>query len=421
MRAQTQYNHAIPLAGIKDGMQANVKPQLLDLRCTLKDGQIHAQGVAELNTVVEEQASIPVLADVAGVDGLQTRREQVSVGEWKPVAQDTMHLHETISAPGAQHVLLTNASTLVTNVLLDEDSAYVRGALHLSIMYVDENGEYQTLLQQIPFEKDVPMAVDGRSCLQVAGHTNIREIDISIGHEQDALDVDAVLLMQANCLTQNQQEVLSDAYAPGGQIEVTSETVEQLSAVSYANKVCTFSETVRLPEGLPDAYRAVYAFARPTLLGLANDNGQLAVDGIFLTGIIYQTDEGTIVGFEEDIPFRCTMDAPYMSHADIELAMLEARVNGAGRSFNVTLMLEVHALLRELHITGVAMDVERVEPAARENGILIKFASAGDTFFDTGKSYGVPLDKLAVWNPALEEPFEEGQPVLVLSGQRPAK
>lgn len=415
MQAATQYSHTVPLADVREGMEADIRPQLLDLRCTLRDQRVHMDAVAELNTVASDSASMLALSDVAGVNGLQRQFAEADIGDWRLIGTESRRMHELVAAPGVQQVLLFSGATQVNSIDLGETSATVTGTLFLSVLYLDEDGQYTHLNQQIPLQDTIPLELDPRDCVQVLVDADAEEIGIALSAEPGMLELDVAVYLKAHCIGHAHMQALADAYAPDTNMTVRQEQVEQMSVVGGTSRVCNFTEGIRIPDTMPEAFRAVFAMARPTVLGVVSDNGQLSIDGIFITAIVYQTDDGSTLGFEEDVPFTCTLDAPYMADAEVAVNMLEVRTSGSGRMLTVNYSVETRALLRELQSVTVAVDAEEAEPRARENGILVNYASEGETLWDIGKRFGVSMDQLRAWNPEAQEPFAEGQPLMILS------
>jgi hypothetical protein len=415
VRASTQYSHNIPLDGVEEGMRAQVKPQLMDLRYSLNDRRVHLETIAELNTVVRQNDSVQVLADIGGVDDLQKQFQEIEASRLMPVGNSTVRIREEIPAPGAQQVLLANAQVQVQNATLEENGLGVQGMLYVSALYMDADGQLNQATQQFPFEELIPMELDARTCTSVSVSPTVKDMSISVGGDGDMLEAEAAVTLDASCISRERMNALADAYAPDQAVNCAQETMEQLNPVAVVRQICPIHETLRVPEGLPDVSRVSFVNARPTVLGTADDGGQLAVDGLLVTSVVFQSEESMLMGFEEDVPFRCTLNTPFTPDAEITLNVLQIHENGSGRNINVDYVLETEAMVNELRGVTLAVSAEPAEPVARRNGIMINFAPAGETFWDVGKRHGVTTAQLKQWNPGVTEPFAEGTPVFVLS------
>ncbi len=415
MRASTQYNHDIPLADVTDGMRASVKSQILDLRCTLRDRRIHLEAVAELNAMAEHTERMRVLSDIANEENVQKLYTEQQIGQMTHVGGGTLRLREEIPASGVQQLLIADAEAQIKNAVPNDSGIAVNGVLFISALYMDESGALNQHSNQLPFEEFITVEQPVQNCVSLGVTPQVNDFTLLIGETEGMIDVETSLSLEASCISNTQINALSDVYVPNGCCCCKQEMVERISPVKQIQQNCTVHESVRIPEGMPDAFRVTYVTARPTVLGVIDQEGMLAVDGLLITCVVYQTDEGVVTSFEEDIPFRCAIDAVYMVDSDVRVHTLEAHGSGSGRLVNCVFTLETCATLRELRYIPLAMQMEPAEPEQRDNGILIYYASAGETLWDIGKRFGVTTAQLQTWNPGKEETFMEGEPLLILS------
>lgn len=418
IRASTQYNHEIPIADAKEGMRAQIRPQLLDLRCVLRDRRIRLEAVAELHTITQQNERLRVLSDVAGVEDLQKQYAETEIGVLQHAGGDTIRLQEDIPAAGVQQLLLANGTAQVNSVVLEPDGVTARGTLFAAAVYCDAEGQLNQVAQQIPFERLIALDLEAETCTDVSVIANVEDFSLHIGETEDLLEMEAAISLVAQCVAVERVQSLSDAFTPSGCCHCRQEMVERLSSISCQAQVSTVQESLRAPEDLPNALRAGCIGARPAVLGIKEHEGKLAVEGLLITGVVYQTDEGQLANFEEDVPFRMVLDAPYMPDADVQIRLLEARGNGGGNLFHCSFTLEARVVLRELVYLPLAVGLEEAEPQQRENGIMVCFAGAGETFWSVGKRFGIAIDELKKWNPEAAEPFSEGCPLMIMSANR---
>lgn len=415
MQAATQYAHTIPMADVREGMHCTVKPRLLDVRCALRDGRVRLEAVAELQSVATDDERVSVLSDIAGAPDLQRLHEETDVGELNMIGASTARLHEALPAPGVQQVLLANGSAQITGRELSGDSVTVSGTLFVVVLYLDEEGQFQQAAQQIPFQETVPVNADPRNCADLIVEADADDLSVTLSGEPGMLELDAAVFLKVYCIEQRHVTALADAYAPDAPLEIQQLMAEQMSVAGQAGRTLNYTEAVRIPEQLPEAFRPVFAAARPSVLGLVNSSGQLGVDGMFTTSVVYITDDGHVVGYEEDVPFAIVLDAPFMPDADVTVNLLEVRAAGGGRTLSVAYVVEVRALLRELVTLTLAVDAMPAAAPPRENGIFVAYAAEGETFWDIGKRFSVPAGRLREWNAEVAEPLGDGQPVMILS------
>jgi|GEM_PF-6428998 len=414
VHASTRYSHTIPMEGVQEGMRAEVTPQLMDLRTTLRNNQAHVEAVAELNTLVRQDDSVQVMADIRDARDLQTQYTDAEMSRLKRLAGATFHMHEELEAPGVAQVLRVNAAPFVKSVTLTEDGAEVEGTLYLLLLYTNGDNMLMQALQQAPFSELVPLEMDVSACGRIVAVPSVSDVSGGVS-EADTAQVSATVGIDMFCITRDQVHSLTDAYSADGDIMIQRDTMDQLMPAAAANSLCRVSETLRVPEESPDVSRVIFASARPTLLSTSDNNGKLAADGILITAVVYESGEGGSEVFEEDVPFRCTLDAPYSDDAQVRVRALEVRASGTGRMIQVDYLLETTAQLFERQQITVATGMEPAAPAARDNAIFLHFVNNGETLWDIGKAYGVTVDQLRRWNPQLTEPLADGTPVLIFS------
>ncbi len=415
VRASTRYNHSIPMEGAEDGMRAEVTPQLMDIRTALDNNRARMEAVADLNATVQQDENMRVITDVRNARNLQTRYEQAQLGRTQPLTQVSVRAREELEAPGVIQVLRVNAAPHVDNVTLEANGAAVEGTLYLYALYLDEDRRLNQAILRAPFSELIPLEMDTSTCSRISATPTVRDISGTVITEGESLELSTTLQIEVTCIMRDNVSMLSDAYSADGSVDVQRQAVEQLTPVSTVTGVCRITETLRVPDEDPDISRVIFTSARPTVLGLTDNSGQLGADGILVTSVVYADANGATNVFEEDIPFRCVLDAPYTSDALVRVRTLEVRGTGTGRSVQVDYLLETQARLYERQQLQLAVGMEEAVPVSRENGIYVHMGNAGETLWDIGKQYGVTVAQLQEWNPEAGDTLTEGMPVMVFS------
>lgn len=414
VHASTRYNHNVPLENVQDGMEAEIVPQLFDLRTDLKDRRVHVEAVAELNTVARDNEPMQVLTDVAGVGELHKRHNDADFTSTRELGSTTLRLNDTLSAPNAAHVHRANIVPHINNVRLSENGIDISGILYVTVLYEDAEGALAQLNERLPFEEFMAVELDN-SCGSICVTPELKDYSLGISAQEGMLDLDASIELRANCIVANQQRILEDFYCSDGAVESIQENVELLSPERNTSELCTISEKLMVPEQLPEVSRVVYTSCRPVVLNLFDDNGKLALNALLATEVVYATSEGALFVFSEDIPAKCTLDIPYSPQAVAIIRPLEVRSSGTGRTLNVEYLLEILTRTFNLQELTLASGALNVEPTSRESGIMVALASEGDTVWDIAKRFNVTPEQLLLWNEGLKEPISEGTQILILS------
>ncbi len=415
VHASTRYNHSVPMDGTEEGMRAEVTPQLMDIRTTLDNNRAHLEAVADLNTTVQQGQNMRVITDMRNARNLQTRYDQTRLGRILPLAEVSLRSREELDAPGVVQVLRLNAAPHVENVTLEANGAAVEGTLYLYALYLDEENRLMQAILRAPFSELIPLEMDASTCSRVFATPVVRDISGNVLTAGESLEMNTTLQIAVTCITQESVNTLSDAYSADGSVEVQRQVVEQLTPVNTVTGLCRIVETLRVPDENPDIARVIFTSARPTVLGLSDNSGQLGADGILVTSVVYAGENGATNVFEEDIPFRCVIDAPYTPDALVRVRVLETRGMGTGRTIQVEYLLETQAMLYERQQQQLAVGMEEAVPVSRQNGIFVHMANAGETLWDIGKRFGVMVGQLEEWNPEVGDTLLEGTPILIFS------
>lgn len=415
VRATTQYKHAVNIGGVEEGMRASVSPQLLDTSCVIKDGHVVFSGMAEFATVVEQSSEVRILSDVVGVKNLQKLYTQREFTKSRVLGRTMARMSEEVKLKDVEQLLLANASVNVQSTLVNDDGAAVSGLVYFNILYKESSGAVTQARHQMPFEELVVIDNINIDANDMGVEATVEELEVNLNEEFGFAIIDCALTMQAKGIFSEEISALSDAYLPAGGLNCKQETIEKIMPREAVTQQFSFSENLIVPEGAPDIYRCCYASATPGTCNAINENGKLGVEGILVTSMVYQTNDGRCTGFVEDVPFRSILDVPFGVENDVKVCVLDVRANGGGRNVSVSFTIDIKAEIKEIVYIPIAVGVEEGEAVKRENGIIICFASAEDTEWTIGKRFGITKEQLREWNPEIREPFVEGSPIVIFS------
>lgn len=397
--AATTYVHSVELPGAAEGMAASAQAQVLECTCTAEAGRLHLSAILELSAQACAPESEPFVTGVSGVDALEVRETPVSSARAVPLGAASVRVREEAAAPAAQRVLLCHGAAQVREVIVEGGAATVEGSLYATLLTASEEGDLTQLIQIIPFTAvlDIPAGAAGAWAEAAVEQISAVAADMSFG----VVDVEALVRVQVYDLARGEGRALLDAYDARGGIVCEQRTVEQLLCGGAEHKRFVFREGVQIPAELPEACRVIYAAATPAVTGMSAREGRLCVDAMVFVHALYQCDGGQLHAFPYDLPLQLELDAAYTPQARVTLQTLSAQLTGGGRTPELMLTLEARATLYERRPLTAAV---RVEPAGTPRapvGIVIYCAGAGETLWEVGKRFSVPLMRLREWNAAL--------------------
>ena len=410
--AHSSLVHAMSLPGAAPGMSAYVTAQVLECSAAPEALRLKMTAVLELSAFVSAPVTTPFITGISGSGSLEKRMASLDVKKRVRLAEATLRLREETDAANVRHVLLYHGAAQVTQLHYSGASTCeAEGRVLITTLVENASGENQTMLITLPFtcSFDAPyLPVTWASC--AVESLSAVAADVSFG----VIDAEAVLKLQLYGVETTECGVLLDAYDGQGSFSVKTQPVDRLCCSGAATQAFSIQENVLIPEHLPDAMRPVYATAMPAVTGIFEADGMLCADVMLLTCVIYRCDEGKLHSFCEDIPVQLRFDAPFSPDAQVSVRTLSALASGGGRTLSVSYTLEGGALLYSTEPVTLAAELVEEHAPCPYSGVLIYCADAGETLWDVGKRFHVPLSNLNVWNPDLEDALAEGQAVVLM-------
>ncbi len=411
-QAQSAFTETIAIEGAAEGQGAEVRAQIVECSATPDTLRLRMHVVLELAAYVTAPVTTPFVTDVSGIPGLEKRATTLDVRRNAQLADATLRLREEADANGVIRVLVYHgAAQVISTSFTGASNCEAAGKLIVSLLVETEDHEVRTQLITLPFtcSFDAPYQSGARADCAVESLSAVAA-DISFG----VIDVEATLRIRLFGTETAQCDVLLDAYAPEAALGCRTAVLHPLYFGGCEQKTVTISESVRIPDGQPDAMRGVYAAVTPVVTGLFARDGALSADVMLLIGVVYRCDAGRLHTCKEEIPVTIAFDAPFTPDAQVYARTLSATVSGSGRMLELTAAMEGTALLYETQtVTLVTAMTEETAPCPY-SGVLIYCASADETLWDVGKRFGVSLASLRQWNGELTEPLAEGQAVVLL-------
>lgn len=410
--AQSSFTHTLTLASVQPHMHALLTAQVLECTALPDALRLKLTVVLELTAFVSDPVTTPFVTGISGAKEIERRMTALETRRRVRLADSTIRLREESDASGVHQVLLYHGAAQVTQLNYSGASTCEsEGRVLVTALVETASGEAQSMLLTLPFtcSFDAPYLTNvWAEC--VLESLSVVAADVSFG----VIDTEAVLKLTLFGVETAVSDVLLDAYDPNATFSCQTELVERMQCLGSAQQTFSIQESVLIPQELPDAVRPVYATAMPAVTGLFEADGMLGADVMLLTCVVYRGDEGRMYAFHEDIPAQLRFNVPYATDAQLSVRTLGCVPTGSGRALTVSYTLEGTALLYDTEPVQLATALTAGGEACPYSGVLIYCAGAGETVWDVGKRFHVPMQSLALWNPELGDPLAEGQAVVLM-------
>jgi len=413
----SEFSHAIAIAGAAEGMAARASAQVMESRLEIAGAALHLHAIVEIDAAVSCRMGDPLVTRLSG-EGIEQRQTHVKTASCVPIGAVETRIREEIATPSACEVLLCRASAQIKELTYHGTRLMVEGSLYVTALTASDDGELTEQMQILPFtdELEAPYAEEVFADAEVIRVSAVAA-DMSFG----VADVEAVVSIGVYAIERGEADIIADAYDEAGSFACQTREIAIRRCIASEQKRFPMREPIRIDDGMPDAYRTVYAAASIARTGAyETEDGRLGIDAMVFVHALYRCDGGQLHAFDYDLPVQLNLDAAYTDEAEIALSVLSAQLTGGGRTPELLLTLEARAEVYALERLSAVAAIEPCgeEAEKRPRGIVIYCTKAGESAFSLGKRFGVTLDHLAAWNPQCrverESVFTDGEKLILI-------
>ncbi|MDO4565633.1 MAG: hypothetical protein Q4C04_08475 [Clostridia bacterium] len=408
--ADADFTHRINEASVQPEMSAHLTAQLFSCRCRADEGGLRLNATITLTAVVFEPVAASAISALTGERFLEQKQTELITSRRQLLGAQSQRIHEEARIPQRSALLSISGAPELTLISPLSDGTALEGILHCSALLSDPDGGIFEQHLKFPFSCTVPTesAVDRTATVAVGGlHAAV------IDQEQGVLELDAQLSISVYGRQQTSNLILTDAYDCDGSFVCESNSKEGLQYRKTERKKLVLSEQLAVPNHLPEAYVPIYASAQAAITAIHPDEEGLRVDGILQSTAVYRCDSGLLHSFMEELPLSFPLDVS-CDLAVPTLQILCVQLQGSGRLLTVDISLLLSADCYDSATISYVDDLLHSEPAEPKKGIFLYFADEGESLFDIGKRFLLPVSVLKQYNPNVKETLSDGEQVLLI-------
>lgn len=416
--SESPFAHSVSDEAIEPGMLASAHAMIAALsvrRAT--DGRIMLSAAVDMEYSVTTAAPLRVLSGVAGVSDMEIKTSTQDFCRRVELGSGMLHLSEELSESGADQVLSHGVTLSVRDTAFESGGVTVSGIAEVSIIAKTAEGEPVQITRSLPFRENV--ATDGTAD-EVFAAAELRSSGVrALGTEFSLISVDADIELRVFALRRGKITLPLDAFSPSINFSCLRRKTALLSALGGADSAHTLRENLTVPEGLSDIFSTVSARALPILTNKSVDRGEMSLEGVLMTRLIYRSASGRLYAFNEDVPFSIRTAAPQDAQsAEIRLGCTASVTGGSSRSaqitYNIAVRSEFFSIAEAEAVVGLAEKSadEAAEPIP--SGLIVHTAAEGDGVFDIARRFRIPSSRIIELNPSLADGVKAGDKVLLV-------
>lgn len=436
MEGTLPFEEQIYMDGVSANDSVTVKTALEDLSV----GMINSRKLS-VQALLDLKLSVEVLQDMqaaVGLDGGETVEMQKKTMQALNLCiskKDIFRVREELELPnGMPNIfsLLWQSCQLkdVTFRIMDEKMS-LQGEISLFFLYEGEGEERQVMWH----EAAIP--VSGTVDCQGMREGMLEDIRCQIGHreievkpdgdgEERKICLELVLDLDMKLYEEEQVEMIADLYGVTKEIEAVKQTGQCKQLLGKNTGKLKTSGRFKVAPGLPKMHQLCGSFGEIQMGGAETCPEGLKIAGAVLVRAVYTTADADtpIYCLKDAIPFSYMLEVPEVQEDclyEIEPALDELTVSMLdGDEADVKAVLSFKGLVCKIHEEPVITDVKVTdldpEKLSALPGIVAYIVKSGDSLWNIGKKYYVPIARMKEMNDLNSDEIKPGDKLLVVKG-----
>lgn len=436
MEGELPFEEQVFMDGVGANDSVTVKTALEDLSV----GMINSRKLS-VQALVDLQLSVEVLQDMqaaVGLDGeeaVEMQKKTMQALNLCISKKDIFRVREEVELPnGMPNIfsLLWQCCQLkdISFRIMDEKLS-LQGEISLFFVYEGE-GEERAVMW---YETSIP--VSGTVECQGMREGMLEDIRCSIGHkeievksdsdgEERKISLELVLDLDMKLYEEEQVEMIADLYGVTREIEAIKQTGQCKRLLGKNTGKLKAAGHFKVAPGLPKMHQLCGSFGEMQMGGVETCPEGLKITGAVLVRTVYTTADA-------DVPIYCLKGTLPFSYV-LEIAGVDAdciyEVEPALDELTVSMLdsdetdvkavLSFKGLVCTVHEEPVITDVKVTnldpEKLAALPGIVAYIVKSGDSLWNIGKKYYVPIARMKEMNDLTSDEIKPGDKLLVVKG-----
>ena len=287
---------------------------------------------------------------------------------------------------------------------------------YIYLVFLSEEDKFERFYVSEPFKEE--LEVDGCDKDDVVeAYAFIKDEKVTTQIENDdkgqkltiGIPVDVILRVYRNDLI----SVVDDIYSTKNEINLTTESFENSTICPLIVVEDKIEGSLNLDEDAPRVDKVLFASGNGvSLTNVYVNDGQIFVEGIAKTNVIYLNDEtSSLNSVQVDVPFSfsdkfdCQCDGFAMASAmisDVDVVVKKGR----DLYYDAKIKVDVNCSYDRISSIISKAEISDVLPE-RDYAMEVLFAQSGQSAWEIAKSAHVPLEQVVAQNPEATFPLEE--------------
>ena len=436
MEAELPFEEKVNMEGIHNGDTVLTSWTIEDLSVGLINSRkLSVQAMISFEIEQEEKMEQEAAVDIYHEEPVEYRKQVYPLLQMTVNKKDIFRIKEEMELPGN----LPNAFNIIWQSItlnniefkaLDEKIG-LQGEMKAFFIYEGEGDNDRAIW----YENTVPFSgmIECHGCREnmipdiryTTSQCNV-EVKPDFDGEERVFCVENVLDLEIRLYEEESLEVLSDIYGVAKEIEAITTDASLKSLLLHNSGKCRVADHAKIQNTEMHMYQLVHSEAEIQIAEQTIAENGISVTGMLNITTIYLCTNGqnTLYATKSSLPFQYFIDVPgidsscaYHIHWNMEqlsVTMIDSDELDIKAVLNFDVLVftsKKTSLITEINVTELDMNKVSELP-----GIVIYIAGTGDTLWDIGKKYYVPIAQLKEINELVSEEIKAGDKILVVKG-----
>lgn len=434
MEGTIPFDEMVFMEGIKGGDSVNVSWDLEDLSIGLINSRkMSVQSMITLSLTCEEICDEETAVDLYSEEPVEFRKKTLNIAAMTIRKKDIFRVKEEVEVPGSfPNIFAMIWSEIVPEAVefkVLEDKISIQGELRAFFLYKGEGDEeeichYETTL---PFagSLDCPGAKEGM-IPEITFSAENREVEVrpDFDGEERVITFEQCLDMDICIYEDEEIDILSDVYGVVKEVSVVEKNAEFRKLLSRSSGKTKLSGHFKCEDEKALLHKILHTASKLQITGKKAVTGGIELTGVVNLQIFYEcsTEDNRYGVIKGMIPFQYVLEAegvndnciyPVQAFLDqIAVAIID---NG---EVDVKCVLyfraNVYSRLQEKIVEQILVTEPDMEKMAALPGIAVYMVKEGESLWDIGKRYYVPVSVIRKTNDLTSDEVKAGDKILIV-------
>lgn len=431
MSGEVSFEESVVMNGVTPQDVIKCTSELEDVTITvINSRKISVKAVISIAITAECIYDKEAVCDLE-VENLQCIKKKMNIMQLVSSKKDIMRIRESMNLPGdrpnVEKMIWSELDPQSIDIRACDGELSVKGELCVFCIYSaegDENG-MNFFDDIIPFSGKIDLSGCTEEmlpdvCVTVSEKSLVARPDSNA--EMRILDAEVILDLDIKGYTEEECEILADAYSPTYDLQLMTEPVEYESFIMKNSAKCRMEERFTMPQG--GILQIVGNSGRTNIEDIIIDGSSVTVEGAVTVDIIYiKPDDDDKLGYVRyELPFSeqtdiAGLDNDCICTGNAGPLQVSTLLTGGGE-INIKCNAIAELMAIRPHTDSVICDVNAAPPdyvrIKNLPGIVGYITKAGDTLWDIAKRYCTTIKEIMEANSLPSEDLKPGMKLIII-------